>query len=111
MVGSMRTSRREFVKLAMASGIALSVSRLAVAGEPGFAARETLPGRRGWNPAATGTGRIDGVAKVNASDFPPADLPGGPSKTAHAMLLRVADATHIYAGLDLSALPGALQPS
>ena len=27
------------------------------------------------------------------------------------MLLRVADATHIYAGLDLSALPGALQPS
>ena len=112
----MRTSRREFVKLAMASGIALSVSRLAVAGEPGFAARETLPGRRGWNPAATGTGRIDGVAKVTgaklyASDFRPADLPGWPSKTAHAMLLRVADATHIYAGLDLSALPGALQPS
>ena len=45
MVGSMRTSRREFVKLAMASGIALSVSRLAIAKEPGFAARETLPGR------------------------------------------------------------------
>ena len=112
----MRTSRREFVKLAMASGIALSVSRLAVAGEPGFAARETLPGRRGWNPAATGMGRIDGVAKVTgaklyASDFRPADLLGWPSKTAHAMLLRVADATHAYAGLDLSALPGTLKPS
>ena len=112
----MRTSRREFVKLAMTSGIALSVSRLAVAGEPGFAARETLPGRRGWNPAATGMGRIDGVAKVTgaklyASDFRPADLPGWPSKTAHAMLLRVTDATHVYAGLDLSALPGTLKPS
>ena len=112
----MKTSRREFVKLAMASGIALSVSRLAVAAEPGFAARETLPGRRGWNPAATGMGRVDGVAKVTgaklyASDFRAADLPGWPSKTAHAMLLRAADATHIYAGLDLSALPGALQPS
>ena len=112
----MRTSRREFVKLAMASGIALSVSRLAIAKEPGFAARETLPGRRGWNPAATGMGRVDGVAKVTgaklyASDFRAADLPGWPSKTAHAMLLRVADATHIYAGLDLSALPGTVKPS
>ena len=112
----MKTSRREFVRLAMASGIALSVSRLAIAAEPGFAARETLPGRRGWNPAATGMGRVDGVAKVTgaklyASDFRAADLPGWPSKTAHAMLLRVADATHIYAGLDLSALPGTLQPS
>ena len=27
------------------------------------------------------------------------------------MLLRVADATHIYAGLDLSALPGTMKPS
>ena len=100
----------------MASGIALSVSRLAIAGEPGFAARETLPGRRGWNPAATGMGRVDGVAKVTgaklyASDFRAADLPGWPSKTSHAMLLRATDATHIYAGLDLSALPGTLQPS
>ena len=52
----MRTSRREFVKLVMASGIALSLSRLAIAEEPGFAARETLPGRQSWNPAATGAG-------------------------------------------------------
>ncbi len=100
----------------MASGIALSASRLAFAAEPGFAARETLPGRRGWNPAATGVGRVDGVAKVTgaklyASDFRAADLPGWPSKTSHAMLLRVTDATHVYAGLDLSVLQGALQPS
>ena len=36
----MRTSRREFVKLATASGIALSLSPLAMAGQPGFAARD-----------------------------------------------------------------------
>src|ERR1700675_2244675 len=112
----MRSSRREFVKLATASGIALSLSRLATAEEPGFAARETLPGRQGWNPAAAGAGRIDGVAKVTgaklyASDFRAADLPGWPATTSHAILVRAPDATHVYAGLDLARLTGALKPS
>ena len=112
----MRISRREFVKSVTASGIALSMSRLAIAEEPEFAARETLPGRQGWNPAATGAGRIDGVAKVTgaklyASDFRAADLPGWPQKTSHAMLIRAADATHVLTGIDLSRLSGALKPS
>jgi CO/xanthine dehydrogenase Mo-binding subunit len=112
----MRISRREFVKAVTASGIALSVSRLALAEEPEFAARETLPGRQGWNPAATGVGRIDGVVKVTgaklyASDFRAADLPGWPPGTSHAMLLRAPDATHVYAGIDLSRLSSALKPS
>jgi CO/xanthine dehydrogenase Mo-binding subunit len=112
----MRISRREFVKSVTASGIALSVSRLAIAEEPPFAARETLPGRQAWNPAATGVGRIDGVAKVTgtklyASDFRAADLPGWPAKTSHAMLIRAQDATHVYTGLDLSPLSGALKPA
>src|SRR5215831_20058242 len=112
----MWTSRREFVKGATASGIALSLSRLALAEEPGFAARETLPGRQAWNPAATGVGRIDGVAKVTgaklyASDFRAADLPGWPQSTSHAMLIRTADATHVLTGIDLSPLTGALKPS
>jgi len=34
--GTMRISRREFVKSVTASGIALSVSRLAIAEEPGW---------------------------------------------------------------------------
>ena len=81
----MRISRREFVKSVTASGIALSASPLAFAEEPSFAARETLRGRHGWNPAATGVGRIDGVVKVTgaelyASDFRAADLPGWPRK-------------------------------
>ena len=112
----MRISRREFVRSATASGIVLSMSRLAIAEEPGFAARETLPGRQSWNPAATGVGRVDGVAKVTgaklyASDFRAADLPNWPPATSHAMLVRAADATHVYAGIDLSRLSGALKPS
>ena len=95
----MRTSRRDFVKLLTSSGIAVSVSRLAFAEQPDFVSRETLPGRRAWNPAANGTGRIDGVAKVTgsklyAADFRAADLPGWPAKTSHAMLIRATDATH-----------------
>src|SRR4030088_2533000 len=112
----MRSSRREFVKWVTASGIALSLSRLASAEETGFAARETLPGRQKWNPAATGTGRIDGVPKVTgaklyASDFRAADLPGWPSKTAHAILVRAPDATHVYTGIDLARLTGASKPT
>ena len=86
----MRISQRDFVKSATASGIALSITPLAIAEEPNFAARETLPGR---NPAATGVGRIDGVAKVTgaklyASDFRAADLANWPQTTSHAMLPR-----------------------
>src|SRR5712672_636999 len=112
----MQPSRREFVKWVTASGIALSMSRLGSAEEAGFAARETLPGRQNWNPAANGAGRIDGVAKVTgaklyAADFRAADLPGWPSKTAHAILVRAPDATHVYTGMDLARLSGALKPS
>ena len=112
----MRISRRDFVKSVTASGIAISITPLAIAEQPNFAARETLPGRQSWNPAATGVGRIDGVAKVTgaklyASDFRAADLPNWPQATSHAMLIRAADATHVYNGLDLSRLSGALKPS
>src|SRR5258708_10557366 len=112
----MRPSRREFVKWVTASGIALSLSQLASAEEPDFAARETLPGRQNWNPAANSAGRVDGVAKVTgtklyASDFRAADLPGWPPNTAHALLIRAPDATHVYTGMDLKRLTGALKPS
>jgi hypothetical protein len=105
------------MKLAAASGITLAVSRIVSAAKvPDFAMRETLPGRQGWNPAAGAGGRIDGVVKVTgaklyASDFRAADLPGWPATTAHAILVRAPDATHVYAGLDLARLTGALKPS
>src|ERR1700755_301610 len=112
----MRPSRREFVKWVTASGIALSLSRLAPAQEAGFPARATLPGRGKWNPAANGAGRIDGIVKVTgaklyASDFRAADLPGWPATTSHAILVRAPDATHVYTGIDLARLTGALKPS
>ena len=113
----MGMSRRQFVASATSCGIALSLSRAAFAASPDFETRETLPGRRSWNPAATrGGGRIDGPAKVAgaklyASDFRAADLPGWPSRTSHALLIRAADATHVFTGLDLSLLKGALEPS
>src|SRR5215210_4056307 len=112
----MRATRREFVKWVTATGIALSLSRLGFAQEPVFAARETLPGRGKWNPAIGGAGRIDGVVKVTgaklyASDFRAADLPGWPANTSHAMLIRAPDATHIYTGIDLARLSGSLKPT
>src|SRR6202045_1619349 len=112
----MRPSRREFVKWITASGISLSLSRLGSAEAAGFAAHETLPGRQNWNPAAKGAGRIDGVAKVTgaklyASDFRAADLPGWPANTSHALLVRAPDATHVYTGIDLARLSGALKPT
>jgi CO/xanthine dehydrogenase Mo-binding subunit len=112
----MRISRREFVTSVTASGIALTMSRLAIAEEPSFGARETLPGRQAWNPAANGMGRIDGVPKVTgaklyASDFRAADLPGWPQSTAHALLVLAPDATHVYTGMDRSRLSGALKPA
>jgi CO/xanthine dehydrogenase Mo-binding subunit len=112
----MRPSRREFVKWVTASGITLSLSRLTLAEQGGFAASQTLPGRQRWNPAATGAGRIDGAAKVTgaklyASDFRAGDLPGWPANTSHAMLIRATDATHVYTGIDLARLRGALKPS
>ena len=77
LIGHLRDAR-ELVKLATASGIALSFSRAALAESLAFDARETLPGNHNWNPAATGAGRINGPAKVTgsklyASDFRAAD--------------------------------------
>ncbi len=109
----MTHSRREFMKLAAASGITLGVSRIASAEPPAFLARETLPGRGVSKPAV---GRIDGVAKATgaklyASDFRAADLPGWPADTAHALLVRAADATHAYSGFELAGLSEVAAPS
>ncbi|KRR03529.1 xanthine dehydrogenase family protein molybdopterin-binding subunit [Bradyrhizobium valentinum] len=112
----MRPSRREFLTWVSASGIALSLSRLGSAEAAGLPPRASLPGRANWSPAANGAGRVDGVAKVTgaklyASDFRAADLPGWPASTSHAMLIRAPDATHVYVGMDLGRLSGALKPS
>ncbi len=112
----MTVSRRKFLKWVTANGIALSLSSLGYAQNADFAAHETLPGRKNWNPAANGLGRVDGFAKVTgaklyASDFRAADLPGWPKTTSYALLVRAPDATHVYTGMDLPRLSGVMKPS
>ncbi|HWJ72840.1 MAG TPA: molybdopterin cofactor-binding domain-containing protein [Kaistia sp.] len=109
----MRPSRRDFVKLMMASGIAVAVTPMARADAPTFASRETLPGRGVARPRL---GRVDGVAKVTgaklyASDFRAADMPGWPSQTAHALFVRSPDASHVYEGIDLDRLSLIAKPT
>ena len=43
--------------------------------------------------------------------FRASDLPGWPSNTSHALLIRAADATHVFTGIDVSRLSGALAPA
>ena len=112
----MRPSRRAFMTWLSAGGISVSLSHLGLAKDASFASHETLPGRGNFNPATKGGGRVDGVAKVTgaklyASDFRANDLPGWPATTSHAILVRANDATHVYTGLDLGRLKGALTPS
>jgi CO/xanthine dehydrogenase Mo-binding subunit len=113
----MRPSRRDVVMWMTSSGMTLALSRLAAADAAvGFTTFETLPGRKAWNPAADGGGRIDGVAKVTgaklyASDFRAADLPGWPVRTSHALLVRAPDASHVYDGLDFTGLGELAKPS
>ena len=77
----MPISRRAFVTSAVASGIALSLKRLAIADKSRFAARDSAGARR-LEPGCRRRGRIDGVAKVTgaklyASDFAPRICPDG----------------------------------
>ncbi len=109
----MRPSRRDFAKLVLASGIAVAVSPLALAETPAFTERETLPGRGVRRPRL---GRVDGVAKVTgaklyASDFRAADMPGWPAETAHALFVRSPDASHVYEGIDLERLALVAKPT
>ena len=108
----MELSRRTLVKWATTTGIVLSVSRLGNANPVAFSLRETLPGKG----AVSAKGRIDGAAKVTgaklyASDYRAADMPGWPNETSHAILVRAPDATHVYLGLDLDRLKGPLKPT
>ena len=114
----MRLSRRELLTVGTVGGIALTLSHLGTAralvgGPQSFLAHETLPGA---GAAVPPIGRVDGMAKVTgaklyASDFRAADLPGWPGATCHALLVRANDATHVYEGLALDRLEPASTPS
>jgi CO/xanthine dehydrogenase Mo-binding subunit len=110
----MQPTRRELFSWVAASGITLGLSRLSPAIALPFEASQTLPGRA--DAALIGRARIDGIAKVTgaklyASDFRAADMEGWPASTAHALLVRARDASHVFAGLNLDALPATAQPT
>ncbi|CAH1662477.1 CO/xanthine dehydrogenase Mo-binding subunit [Hyphomicrobiales bacterium] len=109
----MHPSRREFLKWGTVSGIMLSMSRFAGAQAPGSPETAAAGGQASQFPPK---GRVDGFAKVTGaklypSDFRAADMPGWPAETAHALLVRVPDATRIYQGIDLAALDAASRPT
>lgn len=112
----MHPSRRDFVTWAAASGITLAMTRIGASLAAPFEAGQTLPGASAPPLGFGRHGRVDAVAKVTgaklyASDFRASDMEGWPSRTAHALLLRTPDATHLFAGLDLSALPADAKPT
>ena len=106
--------RRTFVKASLAAGISIVVRPLAAMGQtavPGAGAA----GYAWQRTPATAARRIDGWqkvtgAKVYAADFRAADMPGWPRDTAHAMLIKTPDATHVFEGIDLAMLDKELAP-
>jgi CO/xanthine dehydrogenase Mo-binding subunit len=104
-------NRREFLSRFLVGGVGVAVLPL-----PSLAA-ETFGWRSSRQDARSGPphGRIDGYPKVTGSklysaDFRAADLPGWPTRTSHAMLLRARDVSRVFAGIDLSELAPPLRP-
>ncbi len=109
--------RRTLLRMAAVGGVGVAVRPFrafaqalsgAFGAEPsGGPAWETSPGVAGR--------RIEGFAKVAgrklfAADFRAADMPGWPAETGHALLVKTADATHVFEGIDLDLLTPEFRP-
>ncbi len=108
--------RRAFLKASLVAGVAVVVQPLGAAAQsPAFDAR-VAASDPGWRrTATTAARRIDGRpkvigAKLYAADFRAQDMPGWPRQTAHALLLKTPDATHVFEGIDLAKLDRELVP-
>src|SRR5262245_5352914 len=108
--------RRAFLKASLVAGAAVVVRPLAAAAQsPAFEAR-IAAADPGWRRTpTTAARRIDGRPKVTgaklyAADFRARDMPGWPGETAHALLLKTPDATHVFEGIDLAMLDRELAP-
>jgi hypothetical protein len=103
--------RREFLRRCVVGGVGVALLPFPSLGAGSFGWQSSQPDARSGPPK----GRIDGYPKVTGSklysaDFRAADMPGWPSRTSHAMLLRARDVTHVFAGIDLFSLEPSLQP-
>ena len=102
-----QTSRRDFFKGISATGLTVVFNKLAVAAQPPSKSWSDQPGHARY--------RIEGVEKVTgqkiyARDFRARDIRGWPQHERVATILRVTDVTRLFTGINLSMLPGALQP-
>ena len=119
MPSAPQTSRREFLRLAAAGGIAVIVMPYPSFGAFGQTATGagTIPSENhGWmGSPGQARYRIDGVpkvtgAKIYARDFHARDLTGWPKQEAHALVLRVGRFNQTFTGVNLKILPPELQP-
>ncbi|MGD9921453.1 MAG: xanthine dehydrogenase family protein molybdopterin-binding subunit [Pseudorhodoplanes sp.] len=109
--------RRAFLRLAAVGGVAIAI-------RPFHALAQAFSGDAGSQPVAgpvwqgapgMARQRIEGFAKVSgakiyAADFRARDMPGWPNETAHALLVKATDASHVFEGLDTDLLSVALRP-
>jgi len=108
-------SRRDFLKTAAASGVAIVVSRISFLDSP-QAQAATMDPPGGWmGSPGHARYRIDGLAKVTgqkiyARDFQARDLNGWPVPEEHVFVLCSTFADRIFTGIDLDFLPPDLRP-
>ncbi len=109
--------RRTLLRMAAVGGVAIAV-------RPFSAFAQSFSGNVGAQPiggpawqSAPGIAkqRIEGFAKVSgakiyAADFRASDMPGWPTETGHALLVKTTDATHVFEGIDLGLLTPELRP-
>jgi CO/xanthine dehydrogenase Mo-binding subunit len=105
--------RRDFLKSSVVAGITVCIAAPGEAFAALFEDERIRPLAR--DAAGRVRRRIDAVAKVTGEkvfsiDVRARDMPGWPREQAHAMLLRVTQASRRYAGFDLSAIDAALRP-
>jgi CO/xanthine dehydrogenase Mo-binding subunit len=118
MLGAAQLDRRTFLRASLVAGVSVMVRPLGgIAQDLSPSKRPTtFPNHTAWKgTAGTARRRIEGWAKVTgaklyAADMRAADMPGWPRQTAHAMLLKARDATHVFEGIDLSFLDEAWHP-
>ena len=111
-------TRREFLKTTSGGAKVVLVSQLVPFGTLSSAAEAAVmdpPDNWSGGPGRA-RHRIDGLAKVTgqkiyARDFHPRDMPGWPVEYRHAFVLRTDFVDRLFDGVDLDALPKALQPS
>jgi CO/xanthine dehydrogenase Mo-binding subunit len=101
-----------------------AVGGVSIAVRPYHALAQAFSGNAGSQPidgpvwqSAPGIARqrIEGFAKISgakiyAADFRARDMPGWPGETAHALLVKATDASHVFDGIDLDLLTSELRP-